>query len=78
MDEPLPMSYTLEPWDVLISTTIHPSNLLRFTARTNWQESLLQLSATQKEKVRSLLVNDFVSDASEKKMQFLVQFNQGS
>lgn len=71
------MSYTLEPWDTLITRTIHPDNLFRFSNSKDWQQAFIQQSDSEKEKLRTLLIKDFVSDARQKKMEFLVQFNQG-
>lgn len=71
------MAYILEPWDTLISTTIHPDRLSHFSDNENWQQTFIQESATEMEKLRTLLVKDFVDGAEQKKMEFLVQFNQG-
>lgn len=71
------MAYILEPWDILISTTIHPDRLSQFSNDKNWQQNFIQESATEMEKLRTLLVKDFVDGAKQKKMEFLVQFNQG-
>lgn len=71
------MAYILETWDILISRTIHPDNLYHLTENEDWQESLIQDSEAEKEKLRTLLVKDFVDGARQKKMEFLVQFNQG-
>jgi len=71
------MSYILEPWDILISTTIHPDRLSHFSESENWHQFLIQESETEMEKLRTLLVKDFVEGAEQKKMEFLVQFNQG-
>ncbi len=71
------MSYILEPWDILISTTIHPDRHNHFSENENWHELVIQESATEMEKLRTLLVKDFVAGAKQKKMEFLVQFNQG-
>ncbi len=71
------MAYILESWDILISRTIHPDNLHHFTKNEDWQKSFIQESEAEKEKLRTLLVKDFVDGAKQKKMEFLVHFNQG-
>lgn len=71
------MAYILESWDILISRTIHPDNLHHFNENEGWQKYFIQESESEKEKLRTLLVKDFVDGASQKKMEFLVQFNQG-
>ncbi len=71
------MAYTLEPWDILISTTIHPDKLYRFHDTKDWQQAFILQSEAEMEKLRTLLVKDFVAGAKQKKMEFLVQFNQG-
>lgn len=71
------MAYILEPWDILISTTIHPDRLSHFSNSENWHQTFIQESESEMEKLRTLLVKDFVDGAEQKKMEFLVQFNQG-
>lgn len=71
------MAYILEPWDILISTTIHPDRLSHFSDSENWHQTFIQESESEMEKLRTLLVKDFVDGAEQKKMEFLVQFNQG-
>lgn len=71
------MAYILESWDILISRTINPDNLYHFNENEGWQKSFIQESESEKEKLRTLLIKDFVDGASQKKMEFLVQFNQG-
>ncbi|MBK7292126.1 MAG: hypothetical protein IPI78_18935 [Chitinophagaceae bacterium] len=71
------MAYILEPWDILISTTIHPDRLSHFSNSENWHQTFIQESESEVEKLRTLLVKDFVAGAKQKKMEFLVQFNQG-
>ena len=71
------MSYTLERWDVLIHKTIHPDNLLPVADQPDVLASYRDNLVPEKEATRLLLVRDFERGASEERMEFLVQFNQG-
>lgn len=69
------MAYPLQNWDILISTTIHPSNLDRFCYSSESLRAFLLHSAAEKEKLRTRLMQDFYS--RPERLEFEVRFNQG-
>lgn len=69
-------TYTLQKWDIVISTTIHPENLQQFMDTENSLQVFIRQSEDEKEKLRTKLMQDFYSRAKLKKMEFDIRFNQ--
>jgi hypothetical protein len=70
------MSYSLQTWEVLISSTLQPKNVSQFMETENAVPVLIELFEAEKDKLRIKLIDDFYSRADLKKMQFDIRFNQ--
>ncbi|HUC79469.1 MAG TPA: hypothetical protein VMR70_01080 [Flavisolibacter sp.] len=71
------MSYAVEKWDRLISSTLHPDNLPNFSANAETIQLFLDQSETDRDKVRKQLIRQAFSTSKEKAVEHFVQQHQG-
>lgn len=70
------MSYALEKWDRLISSTIHPDNLLSLVGNNGAIQMVIDQSEMSREKVRKQMIKQAFSVTKEKAMEVFVQQHQ--
>lgn len=70
------MSYNLQNWDRMVTETLHPSGIERFTDLSEFRNTILEQSSEENEKVRFRIIKDILERTKIKDKEQYIKVTQ--